>query len=172
LKTFQIYKSLDWLNSLPAHEAETAFLDCCGSQRWAQQMAAKRPFKMLDDLYSSAEALWFSSTPSDWLEAFAAHPKIGSSASNASNFGKWSGEEQAKAAAASLDVKEQLAKANRLYEERFGFIFIVCATGRTAEDLLANCVDRLRNPMADEIKVAAMEQHKITVLRLNKLLEK
>jgi OHCU decarboxylase len=127
---------------------------------------------MLDDLYSRAEASWFSLPPADWLEAFAAHPKIGSSVSGESRAGKWSAGEQSTAAKVSNDTKTKLAEANRLYEEKFGFIFIVCATGRTAEDMLADCGARLRNSVADEIKIAAREQHYITVLRLNKLLEK
>ena len=172
LKKFQVYKSLVWLNSLKVNEAEAAFLDCCGSQKWARRMAAERPFRMLDDLYSAAEATWFSSTPADWLEAFAAHPKIGTSSTAKSRSGKWSAGEQDKAGKASDEVKRKLDEVNRLYEEKFGFIFIVCATGRTAEDLLADCIARLRNSAADEIRIAAREQHDITVLRLNKLLEK
>ena len=172
LKSFRVYKSLAWLNDLSVDKAEAAFADCCGSTRWAQRMAAERPFRMLEDLYTSAAALWFSSTPSDWLEAFSAHPKIGSTASKTSRSGKWSAGEQAEASQASDDVKERLTDANRLYEEKFGFIFIVCATGRTAEELLANCLARLGNSAADEIKIAAAEQHRITELRLNKLLEK
>src|SRR5687768_12530135 len=135
-------------------------------------MTSERPFRMLEDLYSTAEVVWYSLTPADWLEAFAAHPKIGSSATKASRTGKWSAQEQAAASNGSGDIKQRIAEANRLYEEKFGFIFIVCATGRSAADLLTDCKARLNNSLADELKIAADEQHLITVLRLNKLLEK
>lgn len=174
LQSFQIYKNLAWLNDLPTDEAAATFLECCGSQKWAQRMAGERPFKMLDDLYRSAEVIWAASTPADWLEAFAAHPRIGSTSSDrsASRASGWSADEQSVAAKGGRTVKKKLAEANRLYEEKFGFIFIVCANGRTAEEMLDNCTDRLGNSAATEIKIAAREQQKITELRLNKLLEK
>jgi OHCU decarboxylase len=172
LQNFQIYKNLAWLNDLPTDLAEKAFLDCCGSQRWAKRMAAERPFRMLEDLYKSADVIWASSTPADWREAFAAHPRIGSSSAGRTKASEWSADEQSVAAKADRSIKKELAEANRLYEEKFGFIFIVCATGRTAEEILAMCIDRLGNTAATEIKIAAREQQKITELRLNKLLEK
>jgi len=175
LETFQIYKNLAWLNELPAAEAEQTFLDCCGSKAWASRMAEARPFKMLDDLFTAAEALWFSLPPADWLEAFAAHPKIGSkkpARTQERRAADWSKDEQAGVDDARETVKQELAAANRLYLEKFGFIFIICATGKTAEEMLADCVSRLSNSLQAEINVAAEEQQKITELRLKKLLEK
>ena len=161
------------MNELPADAAKAAFLDCCGSQKWAERMASERPYRMLEDLYRSADVIWSSSTPADWLEAFAAHPRIGSSASNGTGRASgWSSEEQSAAGKAINAVKKKLADANRLYEEKFGFIFIVCASGRSADEMLAMCEERLGNSATKEIRVAAAEQQKITELRLNKLLEK
>lgn len=172
LQSFQIYKNLAWLNELPADAAAATFLACCGSRKWAERMAAERPFKMLEDLYTTAEGIWFSSTPADWLEAFGAHPRIGSFANGSGRVTDRSKNERSGAAAAGNTVKEKLAEANRLYEEKFGFIFIVCATGLTAEEMLAMCVSRMSNPAEKEIRIAAREQQKITELRLNELLEK
>ena len=128
---------------------------------------------MLEDLFRSADVIWSSSTPADWLEAFAAHPQIGSTAANGTRRASgWSADEQSTAGKASSIVKKKLAKANRLYEEKFGFIFIVCASGLSAEEILVKCEERLGNSAAKEIRIAAGEQQKITESRLNKLLEK
>ncbi len=171
MQRFHIYKSLAGLNDLPEEEARKVLLDCCGSSEWATRMARRRPFRMLDDLFRNAGAIWFSLTPADWLEAFAAHPRIGSNSSKRSRSSEWAAAEQAGAAGADRTVKEELAAANRLYEKKFGFIFIVCATGRSAEEMLGICRSRLRNGLQEEMKIAANEQHKITELRLTKLLE-
>ncbi len=138
-------------------------------------MAAERPFRMLEDLYVSAETIWFSLTPSDWIEAFTAHPKIGATkapASASSVSAEWSAGEQRAVDVADAGVMEQLAEANRLYEEKFGFIFIVCATGKSAEEMLAICRTRIRNSGQTEIQIAAHQQYQITELRLNKILER
>jgi OHCU decarboxylase len=175
LQKIEVYKNLAWLNELSSARAKTLFLDCCGSTEWARRMTAARPFPMLEQLFRSAEEIWFSLTPADWLEAFAAHPNIGSNGSAPSQnarAAKWSKGEQASITDASAAVREQLATANRLYLEKFGFIFIVCATGRSADEMLAICKARIRNSAATELKIAAEEQLKITELRLNKILEK
>ena len=172
--SFQIYKNLAWLNELSAVEAEATFLDCCGSRKWARRMTAARPFPMLEDMYRAAETIWFSLTPTDHLEAFAAHPKIGSKkAAPVQQFraATWSAGEQSAMDAAADYVRDSLADANRLYEKKFGFIFIVCATGKTAGEMLAICRVRLGNSAATELQIAAEEQRKITEIRLNKLLE-
>ena len=173
--TFHIYKNLAEINSLPQAEAEELFLACCGSREWARAMAAMRPFRLVGDLFQWAGKKWFALPPSDWLEAFAAHPKIGSTkAAQAQNqrAAQWSKGEQSGVAAADAKVKEELADLNRLYEEKFGFIFIICATGKTAEEMLAICKARLRNSIETELRLAATEQQKITEIRLTKLLEK
>lgn len=170
-----IYRNLAELNDLPADTAEAAFLDCCGSKTWARRMSGSRPFRLLTYLFETGEEIWFSLSINDHLEAFAAHPKIGSTkaaASQKKRAADWSGGEQSKAADATDDVKQQLAEANRLYQEKFGFIFIVCATGRSADEMLAICRARTRNSVETELKLAAIEQWKITEIRLNKLLEK
>jgi OHCU decarboxylase len=173
--TYRIYKNLAWLNDLPDREAQKAFLDCCGSHEWAHRMTEARPFPMVENLYTHADAIWFSLPVADHLEAFAAHPKIGSKKKPTAQTKKsadLSRGEQSKVDTAGADVREQLAEANRLYEEKFGFIFIVCASGKSAEEMLAIAGARLGNSVETELQIAAEEQAKITALRLDKLLEK
>lgn len=171
----QPYKKLAWLNELTAAKAEAAFLDCCGSREWAKSMASARPFPMLEELFKAAENIWFSLPIADHLEAFAAHPSIGSKKSSPSQNGRsasWSKDEQSGMSEADRQVRDSLAKANRLYQAKFGFIFIVYATGKTAEEMLALCRARLNNSVQTELQIAAEEQRKITETRLIKLLER
>lgn len=172
---FQIYKNLAWLNGLSAGEAEKTFLDCCGSSEWARRMAARRPYPILENLYAVAEKAWFSLPVADHLEAFASHPKIGSKKAAKDQPPKsadWSKSEQSNIDAAGGDVRKELVEANRLYEDKFGFIFIVCAIGKTADEMLAICRARLGNSIETELQIAAEEQARITEIRLNKLLER
>ena len=174
LQSFQIYKNLAWLNDLPTDEAESIFRDCCGSAEWARRMAAVRPFAMLENLYEKAERIWWSLSSADYLEAFASHPKIGSKTAapkQQAKSGEWSSGEQSGMDGAADTVRNELADSNRLYLEKFGFIFIVCATGRSADEMLAICRARLGNSASTEMQIAAEEQRKITEIRLNKLLE-
>jgi 2-oxo-4-hydroxy-4-carboxy-5-ureidoimidazoline decarboxylase len=161
------------LNALEPGAARVALQRCCGSSRWAQQMVEARPFATLERAAACADAIWRALTRADWLEAFAAHPEIGArSADKPTQAGAaWSAEEQAGAAAADEETRRRLADANRDYRARFGYIFIVCATGKTAAEMLALLDARFRNDPIDELKIAAEEQRKITRLRLNKLLE-
>jgi OHCU decarboxylase len=152
------------LNRLPEFRAEAEFLRCCGSHRWAHLMAAECPFANTDVLAAVAQRLWWSLAAADWLEAFAAHPRIGERATSA-----WSAQEQAHAAAAGDDVRQRLAHGNRAYEQRFGYTFLVCATDKSAAELLTILERRLRNEPGDELQIAADEQRKITDLRLTKL---
>lgn len=175
MQSYKIYENLAWLNELPENEAVSVFLDCCGSTEWARRMETERPFAMLENLYKGAEDIWFSLSSADHLEAFASHPKIGSKKAAPEQqlkSAEWSSGEQSGMDAATDDVREQLAEANNLYLEKFGFIFIVCATGKSAEEMLAICKARLGNSLATEMQIAAEEQRKITEIRLNKLLEK
>ena len=129
---------------------------------------------MLEKLFETAERVWFALSTADQLEAFAAHPTIGSrkaAASQKKQAADWSAGEQSGVATAESEVGEQLAAVNRLYEKKFGFIFIVCATGKSADEMLAICRARLGNTPETELKIAAEEQRKITEIRLNKLLE-
>ncbi len=138
-------------------------------------MAESRPFAMLDNLFSSADQIWLSLAADDWLEAFAAHPKIGSTKPapvQQARSASWSTGEQAGMDATVEGVRDDLAGANRLYEAKFGFIFIVCATGKTAGEMLAICRARLGSSAETELQIAAGEQRQITEIRLGKLLER
>ncbi len=175
MRKFHIYKNLEQLNKLSKDKAEATFRDCCGSSEWARLMTQARPFAMIDDLYKKAEDIWFTLSSVDHLEAFASHPKIGSkkaAPAQQAKSAKWSSDEQAGMNKADEKIKKQLAEANSLYLEKFGFIFIVCATGKSADEMLAICRARLGNSAATELQIAAEEQRKITEIRLNKLLEK
>ncbi len=165
---------LDDLNVLTAETAAAEFRRCCGSTRWARLMAAARPFASVEAMSADADTIWHGLGPADWREAFAAHPRIGTTvAGRAGRAGgaHWSDDEQSGVRTASLAVRERLAKANRDYEARFGYIFIVCATGKSAEEMLAMLERRLRNGPGEELPIAAEEQRKITRLRLAKLVE-
>ncbi|HET9621249.1 MAG TPA: allantoicase [Kofleriaceae bacterium] len=158
------------LNALSTDDARAAFRRCCGSTRWAEAMAASRPFEDASAVRRIAERTWWSLDEAAHREAFAAHPKIGESHTPVSGDSAWSAGEQRAAATAGASVLTELADANRAYLERHGFLFIVCATGRSAEAMLADLRARLPASRADELRTAAEEQIKITRLRLDKLL--
>ena len=161
------------LDALPAEQAAELLRACCGASRWVAAMVAGRPFGSLGAVLAAADDVWWSLEPGDWDEAFAHHPRIGdrrSAAPQSTRASGWSAGEQAGVAGAPADVREQLAAANRAYEERFGRIYIVCAAGLSAEEMLALARARLDNEPAAELRVAAGEQRKITRLRLQKLL--
>jgi OHCU decarboxylase len=161
------------LNSLPGHEAELEFLKCCGSGNWARSMAAERPFSNVEQLIETADRIWRSLDSQDWLEAFHSHPKIGerkSATVTSTEAQKWSESEQAGTREAAKQTMEDLAELNRQYEEKFGHIFIVCATGKTSEEMLDNLRSRINNNPSAELRIAAGEQAKITRLRLHKLI--
>jgi OHCU decarboxylase len=160
------------LNAQDDGAAARAFLRCCGSSRWAQQMATARPFSSVEAMDAAADTIWQSLDRDDWLEAFAAHPKIGEQRAGApgDRTKGWSGQEQAGVAGAEAQTKRRLADANRDYETRFGYIFIVCASGKTADEVVALLEARLRHDADRELLIAAEEQRKIIRLRLRKLL--
>ena len=145
-------------------EARTLLAGCCGSTRWLDAMLARRPFGSMTALVESAATIWRGLSESDWLEAFSHHPKIGDRRASGV-----ASREQSGVASASEDIVRQLADANREYEARFGYIFIICATGKSAISMLAALRDRLGNDAATEIRIAAEEQLKITQLRLGNL---
>jgi 2-oxo-4-hydroxy-4-carboxy-5-ureidoimidazoline decarboxylase len=164
--------NLETINAWNETEASESFCRCCGSTRWSREMARLRPFESEAALYEAADRLWWRLGPSDWLEAFASHPKIGARepprpehAATAA----WSAGEQAGTEQASADALRALEEANRRYEATFGHIFIVCATGKSAEEMQAILERRLSHSPEDEIKLAAAEQAKITRIRLEKL---
>lgn len=157
-------------NALSPAEAQAALMDCCGSARWAAGVAERRPYADLDSLRKAADSAWWKLDRADWLEAFSHHPQIGDKlASGSDSSRKWAEGEQAGARSASDDVKERLARANRAYFEKFGYIYIVCATGKTAEGMLAILNQRLQNDLPSEISVAAEQQRLITRIRIDKL---
>ena len=166
-------KALARLNSLPPEEARAELLKCCGSARWAEGVAARRPYGSAEELEGTADRVWRELSPEDWLEAFGAHPKIGerkAAAEVSAEARAWSEREQSGAGGASAETLSALAAGNRAYEERFGFIFIVCATGKTADEMLALLRGRIDNDSETELRVAATEQWRITELRLRKFL--
>lgn len=167
-------KKLEQLNQLSRETAEADFTNCCGSPAWARMMTEARPFADVAALIKQAEQIWLNLDAQDWLEAFAAHPKIGARkavSQQSAQAAKWSNAEQSGAQTAADSLRDELEKANRLYEDKFGFIFIVCATGKSAEEMLDLCRRRVRNDTDAEIRIAADEQRKITEIRLKKLLE-
>ena len=161
---------LRWLNSLPRDAARRTFLSCGGSTKWCQAMLSQRPFASLRHLLEVAEHACDTLEPSDWKQAFDAHPQIGGKKTAALRQAqRWSEEEQAGAAAASAELQNKLQQRNQEYHSRFGYIFIVSARGQTGEKMLATLEERLHNDPVKELKVAAGEQRKITNLRLQKL---
>jgi 2-oxo-4-hydroxy-4-carboxy-5-ureidoimidazoline decarboxylase len=161
------------LNVLPAAGAAEALAPCCGAPRWVSSMVARRPFESMDALFAAADDVWWSLDQHDWREAFARHPRIGEAESSPPDDERertWAAGEQASVATAQDAVRNALVAANREYERRFGYIYVVCATGRSADEMLALARGRLHNAPKVELRVAAEEQLKITRLRLEKLL--
>lgn len=164
--------SLAELNTLPRDQAEARFRDCCAAESWVQGMVDNRPYTSLKAMLARSQRLWPTLTERDWLQAFEAHPKIGDVDSlrkkYASTRALASGE-QAGTRQAPEAVLQRLKSGNDDYLARFGFIFIVCATGKSAEQMLALLEARLPNTREQEIKNAAREQARITEIRLEKL---
>jgi 2-oxo-4-hydroxy-4-carboxy-5-ureidoimidazoline decarboxylase len=163
---------LDRLNSLTPAEAQAEFMRCCGTKRWARGMTARRPFHSKSTLLGGAESLWALLTAADWREAFAHHPKIGDIGSLRRKFAstsEWTSGEQSGVVGADEEVLKSLAEGNAAYEAKFGYIFIVCATGKSAGEMLEILQARLPNGPRTELKIASGEQKKITRLRLEKL---
>ena len=164
---------LSWLEGASTAEREEAFLRCCGSTRWARRMAEHGAFGSRAALHGTAEAVWWDLGDGDWREAFTHHPRIGADVDalrqKFARTAAWSEGEQAGVESASEEVLTALAAGNRAYEARFGFLFIVCATGKSAAEMLQLLEERMSNPPANELRIAAGEQAKITRLRLEKL---
>ena len=164
-ETGRLEANLAALNAAPLKQALADFLRCCGSHTWAGAMAGGRPHLSLPTLEKAADSAWSHCSREDWLEAFSAHPAIGQRSDRA-----WSREEQSGAAEASAETLHQLEEANLRYREKFGYTFIVCATGKTANEMLDMVRRRIENDAGSEIQNAAREQRLITRLRLRKLL--
>ncbi len=160
------------LNELPEKDAVKELQRCCGSKEWASQMAESRPFRDEEDLFEAADEIWSDLSEEDWVEAFKHHPKIGEAPDKKhASTAAWAKEEQAGASKASPAVLKELADLNAEYVKKFGYVFLVCATGKTADEMLALLKTRLTNHPEEELDEAADEQKKITRLRLEKLLK-
>jgi allantoicase len=160
-------------NGLPRTKAREALLDCCGSQVWVEQMLQRIPFPDLAYVLDTAEKTWAALDPSDWMEAFRHHPPIGGKKAEHARSAKskrWSKGEQAAASQASSQTVTALARGNEEYFAKFGHVFLICATGKTSEEILAGLQQRLPNNPGVELRIAAEEQRKITRVRLEKLL--
>jgi 2-oxo-4-hydroxy-4-carboxy-5-ureidoimidazoline decarboxylase len=165
--------TLEQFNLLDKETAKAHLLTCCGSENWANRLLNKFPFKSSEDLIAASDSSWNECGKSDWLEAFNHHPKIGDLKSLEEKFSStkaWASGEQASVNAANQEVLLELSTGNQLYEEKFGFIFIVCATGKSAEEMLSLLRARINNSREQELFNARDEQNKITHLRLKKLI--
>jgi len=165
--------TLHELNILPKEQLKAELIKCCGSSAWVNKMLAFLPADDLVELLEDAEEQWFLCTADDWKEAFTHHPKIGDVESLKKKFAstaQWASGEQGGVSSASTQTIQALADGNKAYEIKFGYIFIVCATGKSAEEMLKMLQERLTNDPQDEIEIAADEQNKITKLRIEKLL--
>jgi len=161
------------LNTLPKQQLREELIKCCGSSAWVNKMLPFFPADDLVELLEDAEEQWFKCSEEDWKEAFAQHPKIGDTESLKKKFfstAQWASGEQSGVNTATQQTIEALTEGNQLYEKKFGYIFIVCATGKSAEEMLEILQARLLNDPKDEIEIAADEQNKINKLRLEKLL--
>ncbi|MEN9571069.1 MAG: 2-oxo-4-hydroxy-4-carboxy-5-ureidoimidazoline decarboxylase [Bacteroidota bacterium] len=161
------------LNTLTKAQLKAELFKCCGSTAWVQKMLPLFPVKDVAQLLQHASHTWQQCTEADWLQAFAGHPKIGDMQALKKKFAStaaWASGEQGAVAQAPEQLLQALAQGNDDYQNKFGFIFIVCATGKSAGQMLQLLQQRLPNQRADEIRIAMEEQNKITQLRLQKLL--
>ena len=167
--------TLTSFNNLSAEESSTLLMTCCGCEKWVELLLKEFPFKNEAGLIQAAENAWYNlCTAADWLEAFSHHPKIGDTKRISEKFSSTkhlTGDEQAGVNDASANLLGELANANFEYQNKFGFIFIVSAAGRSASEMLHLLLDRLFNSREEELNIAMGEQHKITILRLKKLID-
>ena len=166
-------------NAASTTEARSAMMACCGAKRWADAMVALRPIANVAALSEAADRVWAAMQEADWLEAFACHPRIGQRKGigdrnvpihAGEQSAAWSRTEQAQTNSASDHVLEEIAAGNERYEERFGFTYIVCATGKSAEEMLAILNRRLGSTREIELREAAEQQRQIMQIRLGKWL--
>jgi allantoicase len=164
---------IERLNHIARAQAAEALLDCCGSKKWVEQVLARRPFSDTAGLYDAADDAWATLSRRDWLAAFRAHPAIGgtkAATKQTATAQRWSAGEQSVAQKASPETLAVLAAANQAYQATFGHVFLICATGKTSEDILKAIQERLANDPEVELRIAADEQKKIARLRVEKLL--
>jgi allantoicase len=160
-------------HKLSAKVARKKLLDCCGSTKWTEQMAKLMPFRSEAEMLAAADSIWLGLSHEDWLEAFRHHPPIGGKRAKAKQSAaarKWSEGEQSAAQKASAGTLAALTAANIAYAGKFGYVFLICATGKTSEEILQSLHQRMSNDPEAEMRIAAEEQHKITRIRMEKLL--
>lgn len=163
------------LDAMKPDQARGLLAECCGSAKWVNEMTAMRPFRTFDNVLKAADDAADTLDTQDWLEAFAHHPRIGEGPGSAPEKGaaaEWAAKEQSGVNAAGIDVKAALMNVNQEHERKFGYIYIVCATGKSADEMLEIARKRLDNDMEKELAVSAAEQRKITRLRLEKMIER
>jgi 2-oxo-4-hydroxy-4-carboxy-5-ureidoimidazoline decarboxylase len=162
----------DW-NKLDQASAVASILPCCGSARWVRELVETRPIITETELLERSDAIWRALSPDDWDEAFRSHPRIGErkTAVATAQSAEWSRVEQGGIVRSSTEILAALEQGNQLYEQRFGRIYIVCATGKSAEEMLADLQRRLHNEVETELQEAVEQQRQITCLRLRKWLD-
>ena len=161
--------TLSSFNSLDKETAATKLFSCCGSRKWVSLMMKTFPFESETVMAENATTAWYNECgKEDWLESFTHHHKIGDKKSLSEKF---AAKEQESVGSASEEIIETLAQANKVYEKKFGFIFIICATGKLATEMLQLLNDRLKNDKETELNIAMAEQHKITLLRIKKIID-
>ena len=164
--------TIEQFNKFNIDQAQQLLFNCCGSTIWSTKLAARRPFHSIVELKTDADKIWLQCEELEWRDAFLHHPKIGDIKSLAEKFAstkQWASGEQSAVNTAAQNVLTELKGLNDEYEKKFGFIFIVCATGKSAAEILLLLKQRLPNNPEKEIKIAANEQNKITHLRIDKL---
>ena len=164
--------TLEEFNNQEITKAKELLFRCCGCTRWLDTIMNHFPFVSIEDLKLNSDHIWFALNERDWTEAFSHHPKIGERPAGLKQqaSAEWATQEQSGIEHADKIILKQLEEANKKYKEKFGFIFIVCATGKKAGEMLVMIHDRLNNNRAEELRIAAIEQNKITHLRIDKLL--
>jgi 2-oxo-4-hydroxy-4-carboxy-5-ureidoimidazoline decarboxylase len=165
--------TLERWNALDPALAASEILPCCGSIAWAAELAARRPIADEDHLLIQSDAVWFGLPHAAWQEAFDSHPRIGDHNAKATTQTSlaWSAAEQSAAMSADDSAKLALAQGNRRYEEKFGRIFIVCASGKSSQEILTLLESRMNNDLVTELHASAEQQREITELRLQRWLE-
>lgn len=160
------------INAWDEKRLQEEFFKCSGSQVWTKEMISARPFKSAVDLAAKSRAAWEKLSRQDWLDAFKIHPRIGDLDSLRKKYAdtaRWASSEQSGVNAASEQIIQGLADGNKRYEDKFGYIFIVCATGKSAAEMLSILLKRLENSPEAEFAIACGEQKKITDIRIGKL---
>lgn len=165
-----INKKIDVINTLDKESTLRVLREFCSSSRWIEAMASARPYKNEEHMLNIAESTWRNASETDILEAFLGHPKIGDLKALKNKYAHHASNEQGQVADAQEETLRKLQQYNELYENQFGFIFIVCATGKSAQEMLNFIEQRLLNSRDIELRNGANEQLKILILRIKRWL--